>query len=381
MITRSEQYVVPGTLVEMELAKIWSELLGLQQVSIHDDFFEVGGHSLLAIRMRSMVQDRLKRDLLLRDLFRAPTIAGLARLLEQPSDQAPDQPSDQTASAIVVEIQPYGSRTPFFAVHPVGGNVLCYADLARELGAEQPFYGLQSPAPTLQIHPLAAFEQMAELYIQAMRSVQPSGPYQLGGWSLGGLLAWEIARQLTDQGETVGLLALIDTYPVNRAPGDKISEDFDVLRWFAGDMARLLGKDADEMRGSFEQLGPKEQWTMVQNALVQYGVVPRESAHAEMSKLLEIFSRNFRAMESYSLRQTDQNVLLLLAAEGQAPEQLARQWKKWAGGGVEHQLVPGDHYTMIRRPNVAVIAEALNRRLNDLSERAAGVAAASRESI
>lgn len=178
------------------------------------------------------------------------------------------------------------------------------------------------------------------------------------------------------------MLALIDTYPVNKVPGNKTSEEFDVLRWFAGDMARLLGKDADEMRDSFEQLGPEEQWNMVQNALVRYGVVPREHAHEEMTRLLEIFGRNFRAMENYSLRQTDQNVLLLLAAEGQAPEQLARQWKQWAGGGVEHHLVPGDHYTMIRRPNVAVIADALNRRLNDLSERAAGVAAAaSRESI
>jgi amino acid adenylation domain-containing protein len=382
VITRSDQYVVPGTLVEIELAKIWSELLGLQQVSIHDDFFEVGGHSLLAIRMRSLVQDRLKRDLSLRDLFRAPTIAGLARLLEQSSDRLPDQSSDQPASSIVVEIQPYGSRTPFFAVHPVGGNVLCYADLARELGVDQPFYGLQSPASALQLDAAATFEQMAELYIQAMRSVQPSGPYQLGGWSLGGLLAWEIARQLTDEGETVGLLALIDTYPVNRAPDGKMSEDFDVLRWFAGDMARLLGKAADDMRDSFEQLGHEEQWTMVQNALVQYGAVPKENAHAEMTRLFEIFGRNFRAMERYSLRQSEQNILLLLAAEGQAPERLAGQWNQWAGGGVEYHLVPGDHYTMIRRPNVGVIADALNRRLNDLSERAAGVAAAaSAESI
>ena len=187
---------------------------------------------------------------------------------------------------------------------------------------------------------------------------------------------------MTDEGETVGLLALIDTYFVNWALGDKVSEDFDVLRWFAGDMALLLGKDADGMRDSFEQLGPEEQWTTVQNALVQYGVVPRENAHAEMTRLLEIFSRNFRAMEHYSLRQSEQNILLLLAAEGQAPEKLARQWNQWAGGGVEYHLVPGDHYTMIRRPNVAVIADALNRRLTDLSERAAGVAAAvSAESI
>lgn len=193
---------------------------------------------------------------------------------------------------------------------------------------------------------------------------------------MGGLLAWEIARQLTDEGETVGLLALIDTYPVSSTPGYRNPEDFAVLPWFARDMARLLGKDSDAMRDSFEQLGPEEQWTMVQNALVQYGVVSKENAHAEMTRLLEIFARNFRAMESYSLSQTEQNILLLLAAEGQAPEQLARRWKQWAGGGVEYHLIPGDHYTMIRRPNVTVMAEALNRRLNDPSEHAAHVVAA-----
>lgn len=362
-IARSESCVMPETAMEKELAKIWGELLELERVSIHDDFFAVGGHSLLAIRMRSMVQERLKLDLSLRDLFRAPTIASLARLLEQP----PDQP----ASPVLVEIQPRGSRIPFFAVHPAGGNVLGYADLARELGPEQPFYGLQSPVPVL-FPEAPSFEQMAELYIKAIRSVQPSGPYLLGGWSLGGLLAWETARQLTAQGEIIGLLALIDTYPVLRVPGDQnCKESLPVLRWFANDMAHLIGKDPQAIRETFEQLEPEGQWQMVQDALVQYGVVPEKNAHAEMSRLVEIFTRNVRAMERYSLQQAEQNILLLAAAEGQAPEQLARQWKQWAGGGVEFHLVPGDHYSMMRRPNVTEMAEALQLRLNNLPERTA----------
>jgi amino acid adenylation domain-containing protein len=360
-VTPGKDYAIPQTPLERELATIWSELLELRQVSIHDDFFEIGGHSLLAVRMRSMVEDRLKRDMALRDLFRAPTIAGLARLLEQASDP--------TASPILVEIQPHGSRTPFFAVHPVGGNVLCYAELARELGPEQPFYGLQAPSPVL-LPENPSLEQMAELYIKEIRSVQPSGPYLLGGWSLGGLVAWEIARQLKAQSETIGLLTLIDSYPPVGTSSGSAFQDFPVLPWFARDMANLVGRDPETAREAFEQLGPDEQWRMVQDALVQYGVVAERNAHAEMSRLLEIFTRNIRAMSRYSMNPAAQNVLLLAATEGQVPEQLVSQWKQWAGGGVEFHLLPGNHYSIIRRPNVTVIAEALQCRLNAFSEHA-----------
>jgi len=359
--TPPTDYAIPQTPLERELAAIWSELLELREVSIHDDFFEIGGHSLLAVRMRSMVEDRLKRDLALRDLFRAPTIAGLARLLQQASDS--------TASPILVEIQGHGSRTPFFAVHPIGGNVLCYAELARELGPEQPFYGLQAPSPVV-LAENPSIEQMAELYIKAIRSLQPSGPYLLGGWSFGGLVAWEISRQLKAQGETIGLLTLIDSYPPARSSSDLGFQNFPVLSWFARDMASLAGKDPETAHEAFEQLGGEEQWRMVQDALVQYGVVSERNAHAEMGRLLEIFTRNIRAMARYSLNPALQDVLLLAATEGPAPEQLAGQWKQWAGGGVEFHLVPGNHYSIIRRPNLTVLAEALQRRLNVFSEHA-----------
>jgi thioesterase domain-containing protein len=364
-IMRSETYVVPETPTEKELAKIWSELLGLEQVGIHDDFFEVGGHSLLAIRMRSMIQDRLKRSLSLPDLFRAPTIASLAHLL--------DGPKELSLSSILVEIQPLGSRAPFFAVHPAGGNVLCYSDLARELGTGQPFYALQAPALS-ELDSAASLEEIAQKYVEVVRSAQPCGPYLLGGWSFGGLVAWEMARQLAAEGETIGFLVLIDTYPVVQPSRGQAAEPSEVLPWFAQDMARLLGIEPATQGAPFEQLRPEEQWAIVQNELVAHQVISYQNAQEEMTQLIEIFARNFHAMERYSLRQSEQSILLLAAAEGQ-PEKLFSQWRRWARGGVEFQEVPGDHYTMMQRPNVEKIADALQRRLHEFSNQVAGVAA------
>lgn len=361
-------YVAPRTPIEQEIAQIWRELLEVERVSMHDDFFRLGGHSLLAVRLKTMLHDRLKWAMPLADLFRAPTIARLARLMEQ-AQNAPV--ADEPSSSVLVEIQSGGASTPVFFVHPVGGNVLCYIDLARELGPEQPFYALQSPGAGTSAEEVGTFEQMAQLYIRMMQRVQPTGPYLLGGWSLGGLLAWEIARKLTDKGESIGLLALIDTYPPSRTRSAEAEQDaLPMLSWFAQDMARLLGEDTEDQSRHFQQLAPEQQLTFVQEALTRHGIVSRENAKQETANLMEVFTRNVQAMESYQLRRTDQHVILLAAADADAPEQLARDWKTWAGGGVDFHLVPGNHYSMIRQPHVAGIAEALRHGLNEIAESA-----------
>jgi thioesterase domain-containing protein len=113
--------------------------------------------------------------------------------------------------SVIVPIQPQGSRPPFFCVHPVGGGVFCYRALARHLGSEQPFYGLQARDLIRGQEPHADIETMAADYLEALRSVQPAGPYRLGGWSLGGVTAFEMAQQLRRQGQSVALLTLIDS--------------------------------------------------------------------------------------------------------------------------------------------------------------------------
>src|SRR5205807_8947571 len=141
--------------------------------SIHDNVFRRGGQSLLAVRMLALVWKGFNRSISLPGLFQNPTIAQMAELIMTVEEEP--------ASAILVPIEPVGSEIPFFFVHPVGGSVVCYADIARALGPEYPVYGLQSPSPDAG-YEITSIEQMAELYIQEIRRVQPEGPYLLGGW-------------------------------------------------------------------------------------------------------------------------------------------------------------------------------------------------------
>jgi amino acid adenylation domain-containing protein len=194
----------PTRELETQLRQIWMETLGKRHIAFDDDFFSLGGHSLLAVRLVSRIQSRLGWNLPLATLFSAPTIAQMASWIRE-------QGNVRSWSSLV-PIQPLGSRLPFFCVHAAGGNVLFYRDLAHALGSDQPFYGLQVERTAAGLPMKRSFEQMAERYITEMRLVQPRGPYYLGGASYGGVIAWEMAQQLVQRGETVGLLALLDTH-------------------------------------------------------------------------------------------------------------------------------------------------------------------------
>lgn len=188
--------------LEYQLTKIWEEVLNIPSISIEDNFFDLGGHSLLAVKLFSQVEKRFGKSLPLALLFQAPTIKKLASLLHD-SGWSPNWSS-------LVPIQPYGSKPPFFCVHPGGGNVLYYSDLAKHLGLDQPFYGFQAQGLDGISEPYTKIEDMASHYIQDMQKIQPEGPYLLGGFCLGGTIAFEMAYQLQLQGKEVALLALMD---------------------------------------------------------------------------------------------------------------------------------------------------------------------------
>jgi len=356
---------MPRTLLQAQLVEIWEEVLNTGPIGITDDFFQIGGHSLLAVRMMTMIRNRLKRTMPLASLFRNPTIANLAKLLAQSSDGL--------ASSVLVDIQPEGDEVPFFCVHPVGGSVFCYADLARVLGRERPFYGLQAPAPGVFSEDAlpksgTTIEQIAALYIREIQRVRPTGPYLLGGWSMGGLIAFEMARQLNQQGERVDMLVLFDTHlpPQNREAIDE-RDELPILIRFAADMSRLIGKDQGDLQEQFCSLDITQQRAMLLDALKRDGVLAEDAPGEEMNDLLSVFTRNAMAVDRYSLQPGQQRIILFRAAEASAPEQLAQQWRRWAAGGVELCLTPGDHYSMLRRPNVSLVAERLKSYLQ-LSE-------------
>jgi thioesterase domain-containing protein/acyl carrier protein len=190
--------------VETQLAAIWERILGVRPIGVNDNFFELGGHSLLAVNLFGQIEKTFGKALPLAKLFEAPTIAGLADILRRDGWTS--------AWSSLVPIHTGGARNPLFLVHAGHGNVLLYRQLAEHLGPDQPVYGLQSEALSGNGRFSATIEKMAATYVKDIMSVRPHGPYILGGYCLGGIIAFEIAQQLTALGKIVEAVILLDTY-------------------------------------------------------------------------------------------------------------------------------------------------------------------------
>jgi phthiocerol/phenolphthiocerol synthesis type-I polyketide synthase E len=186
-----------------QLRLIWQQLLGIESVGLDQNYFDLGGDSILAVQLFAQIEKVFGVKLPVATLFDAPTIEELARILCHDSPASGWSP--------LVAIQPAGSRPPFFCMHGAGGNVLIYRDLSLNLGSDQPFYGLQSQGLDGTCAPLTRVEDMAALYVKEIRKVQSHGPYFLGGYCGGGTIAYEVAQQFRRSGDAVALLALFDT--------------------------------------------------------------------------------------------------------------------------------------------------------------------------
>ncbi len=195
-------YLPPRDRLELRLVQIWEAVLGCHPIGIADNFFELGGHSLLAVRLIAQIHQQLGYELRMTSLFSGGTVERQAELLREGAGALPYES--------LVAIQPQGSRTPLFCIHPGGGGVLGYLGLAHHLGTDQPVFGLQARGWEDDLTPLTTIEEMAASYLHAVIRLQAQGPYLLGGWSFGGLVAFEMAQQLRAQGEEVALVALLD---------------------------------------------------------------------------------------------------------------------------------------------------------------------------
>lgn len=204
--------VEPRTPGERALLGMWQKILGREKLSIHDNFFDVGGNSLLAMRLFSQIEREFGVRLPLKTIFQATTIAEQATLLNEGDDQGAKK-DIFSGLACVVPIQTGDpARPPFFCIHAGGGHVIFFRDLAQHLGKDQTFYGIQAYGIDGNREPKRTYEEFAAVYVQEMRTVQPEGPYYVGGECLGGSLAFEVARQLEAQGQKVGLVVMFDSY-------------------------------------------------------------------------------------------------------------------------------------------------------------------------
>jgi amino acid adenylation domain-containing protein len=343
-ILGGESYMAPRNAVEQRMAEIWSEVLGRERIGVHDNFFDLGGHSLLAVRLIARIRHEFGRGLPISALFQGATVEHLAALLME---------QDAPRRSALVELQAGKGRPPFFCVHPAGGNVFCYVELARRLGEEQPFYGLQRP--DLQVE-LGSIEAMAAHYLEAVRSVQPEGPYRLGGWSLGGVVAFEMARQLQEGGETVDSLVLIDSFAPGSDGRSEAMDETSLLSRFAGDLVRLAGHDPGAL--SLPDLGAEPTLEGLFEEARKRGLAIPDLDLMDLKTLFEMFRQGSAASRAFEPRPYPGHLTLLRASASRARGN--HGWERLAAQ-VQTEDIPGDHYSILRSPGVETLAERLRR--------------------
>ncbi len=241
----NDQYAAPTNDTEIALVKIWEHLLGVKKVGVHDTFFELGGNSIQTVTMFTRIRKQFGKELPLATIFQAPDIRKLAAIINQ---------KDKVVNvSCLVPIQPHGTKPPLFCMHAGAGNVLFYKDLSKNLGMEQPLYGLMARGLNGKEHFHTSIEEMATHYIKEIRSVQPHGPYFLAGYCLGGTLAFEMAQQLLKEGEKTELLATFNSRSATYLNAPSIDSNngtqkkpprlSSIIRAYAGDYSSLKPKE------------------------------------------------------------------------------------------------------------------------------------------
>ncbi|HUK88750.1 MAG TPA: amino acid adenylation domain-containing protein [Blastocatellia bacterium] len=345
------RYIPPRDDLEGAIAVIWQELLKVDRVGVLDNFFHIGGHSLLAVGMIARIGNRFGKKLSLASIVEGPTIEQLARRLRADADSTTNGP--------IVPIQPRGSLTPFFCVHPAGGHVLCYTDLALCLGADQPFYGLEAMGDAVEPES-DAIEAMAARYIEAMLQVQREGPYCLGGWSFGGLVAFEMAQQLMAIGSQVSLLALFDP-PIPQGGKSPAADETGVFLAFALD----LGVPRERLLGSLEEIRKPEPEVRLQfllDQLKQCNGLAQDIELSQIRRYFQIFKANVSAAGQYVPMPYPGRLNLFRPVERQDedPSDSTNGWRRLAAQGLDLHIVSGSHFTMVREPHVSVLGAQLS---------------------
>ncbi|HZI11897.1 MAG TPA: thioesterase domain-containing protein, partial [Myxococcus sp.] len=370
-------YVPPRTELEQRIARICQELLGVERVGLRDDFFELGADSLITLRLTERLGRELGREVPPGAAFRGLTVEKMARALEA----SPPPPEEGSP---LVPLQPHGSRPPLFFVHPASGVVFPFVQLARKLGTEQPFYGLQALGLDGTAPPQERVEDMARSYLEAVRARQPSGPFYLGGFSFGCLVAYEMALQLETAGEQVAMLALVDEpapLPGHRPSllemGRVLAEAATRTAWpFLHDYLYLRGAAEEPPRaaGLSRAWSAVSRWPGARQAVKGFLarstmaalVLPESQALAlgqpAMLPMFQLFLIHARRTFDYLPRRYRGSIILFTT------EQVRRMrgggeptmgWHRLVDGGVEVHELPGEHLLVLREPNVGLLAERM----------------------
>jgi amino acid adenylation domain-containing protein len=341
----SETFAAPRNGLEFQLVTIWENVLGVRPIGIRHSFFELGGNSLVAVRLMQRIEQAFEKQLSIATLFQAPTIEQLAAIL--------CQKGWSPAWSSLVAIQSGGANHPFFCVHGVGGNVLRFYALAQHLGSDQPFYALQAQGLNGNNPCHTRAEDMAAHYVKEMRSVQPEGPYFLGGYSFGGMVALEMAQQLIAEGEEASLVVLFDTL----CPAARENPFSQRLTSLLSPLLNILRVSGSERRAYLSRVA-----TAPLRA-IQWGLhvakLPR--------KVRKVRNACLRAARYYVPRAYSGRVILFRSSRsslGELSDPYAG-WSEYLDDGLEVCEVKSNHDNLLLEPQVQLVAEQLRTFLNE----------------
>ena len=342
-LQRAQAFVAPQNDLERQLTQIWERVLGIESIGIQDNFFDLGGHSLIALRLLTEIERIWQRNIPLSIFLKAPTIQKFAEVLQQ---------TELTDWSAVVPIQAKGSKPPLFCIHPLGGNILEYNSLGYHLGDQHPVYGLQARGLDGNLSPLNQIEAMATYYIEEIRRIQPEGPYYLLGYSFGGLVAFEMAQQLQAQAQQVGLLALLDTSSPN-LPEIRPS-------WIKAIQIHLR---------NLKQLKQGDRLKYMRDRILFQVVYKRnykdllidQWAEPLSPPYLDVLEQNFHASQTY-IGQVYPGTATLFRCSVQELSQAIHPdlgWSELITGHLAIHHIPGHHNDLLKVPNVRLVAETL----------------------
>jgi len=339
----------PRDALELRLLRIWERVLEGHPVGIRDSFLALGD-SIAAVSLMAAIHEEFGRDLPLATLLEAPTIEALAAKLRD---------GEAESFSSIVPIQPSGDLPPFFGVHGMYGQVLYYYHLSKYMGPAQPFFGLQSRGLDPCVEPHTRIEEMAALYIREIRMVQPGGPYHLGGFSVGGVVAFEIAQQLRARGEEIALLAMFDTYgpsakkpnPIPFRQRGKVRRHLDMLhRLRLGEKVSYVFRRRQFVTGRVRNAA----WAILWEAAFR---TFRFAGRPLPQLFRDVVLASRRAHREYVPKPFPGRIILFRATdrdEGFSYD----EWLGWRGvaeDGVEVRDVPGSHWTLMNEPHVQVV--------------------------
>ena len=363
----SDKFIEARNKLELKLVQIWSKILKVDKIGVHDNFFDLGGHSLLASYLMAEIKQQFSKDLPLTTLFQNPTIEQLATIIQKDSVYF--------NSSCLVAIQSHGTNPPFFCVPGAGGRPFYFYHLGRYLGEDQPLYSFENDLYE-KLGSITRIEDIASIYIAAMQTVQPQGPYFLGGHSYGGNVAFEMAQQLHKQGQKVALLAIIDssapTYKDKQMLIDYLN--WDHARWLAEVSKGLeiyLDKNVDISYEALRCLSVEEQLKYVLNYFKLANMLPPNAEITQLTNIVQAYKTSCLCLVDYVPKELYHDKLTVLRANEDLPEdpnsELASEasadfslgWSEFSTEPVDIHFVLGNHVSIMAEPHVQVLAEQL----------------------